>query len=329
MRIIDLPHRIIIGNGIIDELDEIIRNYGFEEPVYVVGRFTSRWSPSSNKVVVESASKHFLDSVEIEGDVVVGIGGGKNIDSAKYLSLRFGIPYVSVPTLPSTDGILSPTISLFDTYSKISIFHRPPILSIIDESVLLNSPKEYILSGFGDVIAKYSSLYDWWLGHTLKGEYFGPLTFTMLKAAVKHAVKVRKELSTPRGVHMLLESLILCGGGIGIQGSSRPASGSEHLISHAVDFLRYREGKKLNPHGIQTGMFTIFTSYLQGRNWKWVKSMLSDAGFPKTLDEIGIDYDTFLEAVKIAPKMRNRFTILSIKNLGRQDIINILQEVGL
>ena len=134
---------------------------------------------------------------------------------------------------------------------------------------------------------------------------------------------------TPEGVHVLLESLILSGGTIGIQRSSRPASGSEHLISHAIDIIKIRNGEKPGLHGLQVGVATIFTSYLQGRSWRWVKRVLSEAEHPVTLEDIDVDEDLFVEAVLLAPKLRKRYTVLNEVSLNRGRIKEILEEVGL
>jgi len=327
--VMELPQQVIVGRGVLRELGEALQSRGFKDPLFVVGKYTSRFA-EGDKLLVERPSKEFLDGVDVDGhDVIVGIGGGKNLDSAKYLSLKSGRPYVLVPTLPSSDGISSPSVSLFSSSGRISLIHRPPLFILMDEEVLSSAPKKYILSGYGDVIAKYSSLYDWWLGHVRTGEYYGYLTSRLGHFAIEHATSARTYLFTPEGVHVLLESLILSGGLIGIQRSSRPASGSEHLISHALDILHLREGRELVPHGIQTGIATVFTSYLQGRNWRWVRGVLDEANFPTTLREAGIDPDLFVDAVLLAPHLRRRHTILHEKKLNRHEVYKILQEVEL
>ncbi len=326
--VMELPSIVILGKGVINEVGDFVEKY-FRRPVYVVGNYTRRFI-DGEKIFVESPVKEVLDNIENDGyDVVVGVGGGKNLDSAKYLSKRWGIPYVLVPTLPSSDGIASPAISLFTSSGRLSLIHHPPHAILLDYDILSMAPKRYILAGFGDVVAKYSSLYDWWLGHKRTGEYFGVLTYKLTKFAVSHAVTWRRKITTPPGVHVLLESLILCGGGIGIQGSSRPASGSEHLISHALDLLRIQSGEKPGLHGLQVGMNTIFTAYLQGRNWKWVRRVLLEANHPTRLEEIGIDEDLYADAVILAPRLRNRYTILNEVKLDRKKVLDILEEVGM
>ncbi len=325
--IMELPHRIVLGRGVIDRIEEEVERLGFRRPVYIVGRYTARYSPGES-VIVESSMKEHLDTIDLpDSDVIVGIGGGKNLDAAKYLSLKTGKPYILVPTLPSSDGIASPSISLYTEDGRLSLIHSPPILILIDFDVVARSPRDYILSGYGDVVSKYSSVYDWWLGHRRTGEYFGHLTSRLMVFAFNHVVKDRRRLLTPHGVHVLLESLILSGGGIGIQRSSRPASGSEHLISHAIDIIRIRNGERPGLHGLQVGVSTVFTAYLQRRRWGYVRRVLSEAGHPTTLEEIHVDPDLFADAVLLAPSLRNRYTILNEVELTRKKVLTILEEV--
>lgn len=323
-RELHFPSKIVLRGGI-DVEEEAVR-LGFTQPFFLTGPYTRRFSPRSD-AIVERPWLEEISNIEPEGDVIIGIGGGKVLDSTKYLSKIYKLPYILVPTLPSSDGIASPAISLFEDGRRISFTHEPPKAIFLDMEILRAAPKKYYMAGFGDVIAKYSSLYDWWLGHIRTGEYFGRFTASLVKFAVRHLISQRKDLYTPRGLNVLLESLILCGGSIGIQGTSRPASGSEHLISHALDVLRIQSGEKPGIHGIQVGLATVFTSYLQGRRWWWIKQILEDIEFP-SLGDVA-DEDLFIEAVLLAPKLRKRYTILNEKSLTRREIRDILTEVGL
>ena len=328
--VMELPHRIILGKGLVNRLEDEVKGWGFQKPVYIVGDYTERFVRNGNKIKVRKPKKELLDEIDIEdADILVGIGGGKNLDAAKYLSMKYNIPYSLVPTLPSSDGIASPAISLITETGRVSLIHRPPLFILLDFDILASVPTRYVLAGYGDVVAKYSSVYDWWLGHLRTGEYFGYLTSRLMKFAFRHVVSNRGRLHTPEGIHILLESLILCGGGIGIQRSSRPASGSEHLISHALDIIHIRNGENPGLHGLQVGMNTIFTSYLQKRNWRYIKRILMEVGHPTRLEDLGIDTDIYVEAVLMAPTLRKRHTILNEVHLTRKRIVEILEEVGM
>jgi len=112
----------------------------------------------------------------------------------------------------------------------------------------------------------------------------------------------------------LAEGLIQSGIAMSIAGSSRPASGAEHLISHALDTIL----DKPKPHGIQVGFATLFTQALRGSDITDIMEVYRSLGFPTTFDAIGISIDTFMEAIRVAPYTRkNRFTILDTVDESR------------
>jgi|GEM_PF-40594 len=112
----------------------------------------------------------------------------------------------------------------------------------------------------------------------------------------------------------LAEGLIQSGIAMNIAGSSRPASGAEHLISHALDTIL----DKPKPHGIQVGFATLFTQALRGSDITDIMEVYRLVGFPTTFDAIGISINEFIEAIRIAPYTRkNRFTILNIVDESR------------
>ena len=312
-REIDLPSKVVVKRGIMGELGEYIHSLGYENPLYIVNAYTKE------HFMPEGVS--FFDAVEASlscadaalsstngHDVVVGLGGGKNIDIAKYAGWKAGLPVISVPTIPSHDGIASPMISLSGRERPYSYYSRPPHYVLIDPEVLANSPKQYILSGYGDVIGKYTSVYDWWLAHVDTGEYFGSYSAALAKLSFKHVVRFRKAIAgrTYDGINVLLEALVTNGIVMGIQHSSRPASGSEHLISHAIDHVLGRKGL----HGLQVGLATIVAAYLQGRDWERIRRYLEDVGAPTTADALGIPADVMVRAVVVARTLRDRYTVL-------------------
>ena len=330
-REIDLPARIVTRPGIVSELDDYIRSLGFERPLYIVNHFTQEhFLPEGAEFfdAVEASMEYAERAVvAAEGyDVVVGLGGGKNIDIAKYVGWKRGIPVVSVPTIPSHDGIASPMISLSDSGKPYSQYFRPPHYVLIDPDILVNAPDRFVMSGFGDVIGKYTSVYDWWLAHVDVGEYFGDYSASLARLTFKHVVRFRRSIArkTYEGINVLMEALVTNGIVMGIQHSSRPASGSEHLISHALDYFRGRKG----PHGLQVGVGTIVAAYLQGRDWERIKKYLEDVGAPTTAEDLGVSEEMMIKAVAIARTLRNRYTILHRLNVDERMAERALRATG-
>ncbi len=122
------------------------------------------------------------------------------------------------------------------------------------------------------------------------------------------------DINDNRFLVCLAEGLIQSGIAMSIAGSSRPASGAEHLISHALDTIL----DKPKPHGIQVGFATLFTQALRGSDITDIMEVYRSVGFPTTFDAIGISVDTFMEAIRTAPYTRkNRFTILDTVDESR------------
>lgn len=318
-REIDLPSRVILRPGLISELSDAVESLGYEHPVYIVDRFTEEhFLPEGTRAC--RAPEATIDVADraascVSGaDVVVGIGGGKNIDIAKYVGWKTGIPVISVPTIPSHDGIASPMISLSDSGKPYSQYFRPPHYVLVDPDVLVNAPDGFVRAGFGDVIGKYTSVYDWWIAHVDTGEYFGRYSASLAYLTFRHVVKARRAIArkTHEGINVLMEALVTNGIVMGIQHSSRPASGSEHLISHALDYLRGKKGM----HGLQVGVGTIVASYFQGRDWERIRKILEEVGAPVTADELGVPEEMMIKAVAIARTLRDRYTILHRLGVG-------------
>ncbi|NPA76627.1 MAG: iron-containing alcohol dehydrogenase [Candidatus Diapherotrites archaeon] len=312
-REIDLPSRVVLKPGIIGQLHDVLADLGYDRPAYIVDKYTEEHflpeggeacrAPEATISVAESAASCVGDA-----DVVVGIGGGKNIDIAKYVGWKRGIPVVSVPTIPSHDGLASPMISLSDSGKPYSQYFRPPHYVLVDPDVLCSAPDRFVQAGFGDVIGKYTSVYDWWIAHVDRGEYFGRYSASLAYLTFRHVVRARRQIArkTPEGINVLMEALVTNGIVMGIQHSSRPASGSEHLISHALDYLR---GKKWM-HGLQVGVGTIVAAYFQGRDWERIRKFLEGVGAPTTAEGLGISDEMMVRAVAIAKTLRDRYTIL-------------------
>ncbi len=335
-RIIDLPHRVVMARSAISQLPDLLEPFG--TPFFIVGPrtheilkqrvpdlLTSSSVFISEEATVSAARAATLAAERLGAHCVVGVGGGKNIDIAKFVGARLGIPVISVPTIPSHDGIASPMVSLGGSAHPYSEYVGPPELVVVDTDVLASAPIRFFQSGFGDVIGKYTSVYDWWLAHVDTGEYFGHYSAALARMTFRHVVRFRREIASrsDEGVNVLLEALVTNGLVMGIQHSSRPASGSEHLISHALDYLRGRKG----PHGLQVGIGTIVAAYLQGRDWERIRRYLEDVDAPTTAEALGISADMMVKALVIAPTLRRRYTIFNRLRMTEELARSVLKKV--
>ncbi len=244
-------------------------------------------------------------------DFVIGVGGGRILDTVKLACSRTFVPFILVPTSLSHDGILSP-VAVIDFGDEIkSIRAIAPSGVVVDITVIENAPQFLNLAGCGDLVSNISALEDWELAAKLRGEKIDYFAFLLSKAGARSIIHSEYEPFSRGFLKDLAEGLAFSGISMIIAGNSRPASGAEHLISHALD--RILKGK--NHHGIQAGIVTLFTQRLRGKPTESIKEFYKKIGFPLSPMEIGIDRDLFMEAVKLAPYTRkNRFTILDVKN---------------
>ncbi len=240
-------------------------------------------------------------------DLVAGIGGGRSVDTAKMVSFNLDIPFVSVPTAASHDGMASPFVSV-KSDKPHSIVASAPLGVFVDIDVIKKAPAKLLASGCGDLIANIIAVRDWQLGHKKTGEYYGryaaDLALMSAKIVMENSGKFAKKGLDAREI---VEALISAGVASCIAGSSRPCSGAEHLFSHALD--KIAPGKGL--HGEKCGIGSIMISKLQGEDWRKIAKALKDVGAPTTAKQIGVTKNEIVDALTIAQDLRpERYTIL-------------------
>lgn len=240
---------------------------------------------------------------------IVGLGGGKALDMAKYLAFLARLPYLAVPTSLSNDGFCSPQASLTIDGKRRSLAAALPQGVIIDVDVCLGAPRLFWLSGVGDLVSKLSAVADWKLAFHNRAEPVDDL------AALLSDATVRQFLGSPRfdaqGMGLLGTALMLNGIAMEICGSSRPASGSEHLISHALDGLSARP----RLHGLQVGVATYIACRLQGQQAEIVDGLFHETGFWEAVQADPFSREEWLEAVAKAPGVKDDFfTVLSLRD---------------
>ncbi len=242
-------------------------------------------------------------------DAVVGVGGGKALDCAKYLAFLAGLPYFAAPTSLSNDGFCSPQASLTMNGKRRSLPAALPRGIILDVQVCLGAPKILWLSGVGDLVSKMTAVADWKLAFHNTGEPVNDL------AALLSDATVRQFLARPtfdaEGMALLGTALMLNGIAMEICGSSRPTSGGEHLISHALDAGSARP----RLHGLQVGLATYVVSALQRNQADVIDALFTATGFWDAVRSDPFSKREWLEAVRMAPGIKQGFfTVLSLRD---------------
>ncbi len=323
-----LPREVLVGKGTIERVSEISRRLGFTKSALVIAG--SKTNEIAGKIVrelleadgmevntflVETATAEDVMTVEdrvktLKPQVVFGVGGGTKIDVAKCSSAHQEVPFISVPTTASHDGIASPLSSIKGFEKPYSVMAQAPLAIIADTDIIMQAPWHCLLSGCGDVIAKLTAVKDWEMAHDERDEYYGgyaaSLALMSAKLVMQNAELIK--LGSEEGLRILLEALISCGVSMSIAGSSRPCSGSEHMFSHALDVIRPNSSM----HGEKCGIGTIMMAYLHKTNWQKIRDTLKKLGAPTNAAEIGIEDEDVVKALELAATIRpDRYTILS------------------
>ncbi|MDX2152500.1 MAG: iron-containing alcohol dehydrogenase family protein [Bryobacteraceae bacterium] len=240
---------------------------------------------------------------------VVGLGGGKALDVGKYVSSLAGLPYFAVPTSLSNDGFCSPQSSLTLEGKRKSLPTGLPHGVVVDTDVCLRAPVKLWHSGVGDLTAKLTAVFDWKLAFHANGTPVNDL------AALLSDATVYQFMASPtrdaNGIRLLATALMLNGVAMEIAGSSRPASGSEHLISHALD----TSGARPVMHGLQTGTAAYLVSRLQDNQHERIAGLFETTGFWESVRQSPFSRAEWKAAVAAAPGIKDDFhTVLSTRD---------------
>ena len=332
-RKIQMPREVYIDPGIIKDTGEICKSLHLDKKILIV---TGSHTYDVGAVpVIESLEKDDIeyDVVKVSGasadsiseveelitldTTVLGIGGGKVIDVAKLSSFNQGVYFVSMPTTASHDGIVSPMASIKNPDTSISVAAHSPIAVIADSEILAQSPFRLLAAGCADLMANFTAIKDWELAHRLKNETFSEsaaaLSIMSANLITDNIANIKPNLEP--SARIVMKSLFSGGMAISIAGSSRPASGSEHLFSHALDKILDKPAL----HGEQCGIGTIMMMYLHGGDWRYIKNALKAVEAPTTAAEIGVSEDDIIEALMMAHKIRpERYTILGDNGICRE-----------
>ncbi|MBA4187808.1 MAG: dehydrogenase [Planctomycetaceae bacterium] len=294
---------VLLSNGLASPLPERVKQSLKDDAIDPVA-----WVEVADNDL-ESTARLFADLPK-GVSAIVGVGGGKALDVAKYVGFLTRLPYYAVPTSLSNDGFCSPQSSLTIRGKRRSLSAALPFGVIVDSAVCRDAPRILTLSGVGDLVAKFTAVRDWKLAFHAVGESVNDFSALMSDGTIF------SYMSHPaidiEGIRLLATALMLNGVAMEICGSSRPASGSEHLISHALDATSARP----RLHGLQVGVATYLMSILQGANTERIAGLFDATGFWEVVSSDPFSRVEWLNAVKIAPSIKEGYyTILSSRDV--------------
>jgi glycerol-1-phosphate dehydrogenase [NAD(P)+] len=222
----------------------------------------------------------------------VAVGSGTITDIARFLSHRSAQKFISLPTAASVDGFTSIGAPIVVDGAKITLLTHGPLAVFADLPTLCAAPRPMIAAGFGDLIAKLTSVADWELGHLLWGEPYDAIIAKRSRDAAWAAVNRLDSLANAEcdGVQTLMEGLIESGFCMLDFGETRPASGAEHHISHMWEMMLLREGRHSVLHGAKVGVAVIISAQrydaIKALSRAEAEARLARAGLPDRDAEI-------------------------------------------
>lgn len=335
---IQMPREVHIGPDVLGEVGSICKDLRlFDEALVVSGNHTFKIAGKQvmeamensdfgvDNINISSASFESVDKVQnkiANASVVLGVGGGKVIDVAKMAATNAGIYFLSIPTTASHDGIVSPMASIKNSKGSISMNAQSPMAVVADTNIIKNSPFKLLSAGCADLVSNYTAIKDWKLAKRLRNENYSEsaaaLSEMTAKLIIKSADNIKEGLE--ESARIVVKSLFSSGMAISIAGSSRPASGSEHLFSHALDKIV----EKPALHGEQCGVGSIMMMHLHGGDWRFIQSALKSMKAPTNAEELGIDPEDIIDALTMANTIRpERYTILGDKGISRDAAIKL------
>ena len=315
---IAIPALLKIGPGALGELGTYLKDLRLEKVVILFGNgliemFGMDVMKSLAEMGIDVLEYQELDTVRLEDltslafsmpaktQAVIGIGGGKVIDAAKYCGFLRNLAFISIPTSASSDGFSSASASLLVEGRRKSVPARLAYGIVVDTQIIKSAPKKFIYSGIGDMVSKITALYDWKFEEEHGYGKVNDFATMIAKKAVNSFVRTPFEsIEEDLFIKELLDSLAMSGIANEIAGSSAPTSGSEHLISHALD--KMLEQPQL--HGIQVGIATYLMSVVQDHRYKRVNTIFTQTRFWDFVKTLGTRHVDFEQAIDLAPSIK-------------------------
>lgn len=242
-------------------------------------------------------------------DAVVGIGGGRLLDTVKWAATLTGLPMVAVATNLAHDGIASPVASLEHEGRKGSYGVQMPLAVVVDLDHVRLAPARMRASGIGDVLSNLSALADWELAAEVKGEKVDGVAATLARTAALAVLHHPGTVDDDTFLVPLAEGLVASGLAMALAGTSRPCSGGCHEVLHAADQLFPGTAN----HGELAGVGAVLCTFLRGDEALAADLVrcLGRHGLPRTGAELGLTDEQMTTVLAHAPTTRpDRYTVL-------------------
>jgi glycerol-1-phosphate dehydrogenase [NAD(P)+] len=264
-RAITIPRLLEVAADCLDSVAPLLEGHGFDLARVCVGSGNGPSRAPADRVA-DGLRMHGIDVIQVSNldgrldqaaesaamvisesvSLLVGVGGGRVIDTAKLAAARTGTDFISVPTAISHDGISSPVASLRQRDgTRNSYAAAMPAGIIVDVAVIGSSPPRALRAGVGDLVSNLTAILDWRLADRVGHDRFDAFSAMIGESAARSALDL-VDLTATESHEVLAKGLVLSGLAMAAAGTSRPCSGAEHLVSHSLDRIL---GARAGPHG--------------------------------------------------------------------------------
>lgn len=274
-----------IGSGVLPKIVDLCADY--EKILLVADQNTYRacgedvekllGKQIAGKVVYQTGDKPLIPNEEAletlasavteDTQLIVGVGSGVINDLCKQTAAVKNLPYFIVATAPSMDGYTSVGAALILKGMKVTLNAHPPKAVIADTRVLASAPLDMIQAGVGDILGKHSCLNDWKLSALINGEYFCQTVCQLVYEAVETVGRLAEDAVArdEKALGALMEALVAVGFEMSYVGNSRPASGSEHHLSHYFEITGILNDAPYFSHGIDVIYSAVVTAKIRDK----------------------------------------------------------------
>jgi glycerol-1-phosphate dehydrogenase [NAD(P)+] len=328
-RSVEIPRLLHVSEGCLRAVTPLLAEHEFDLGCVLLGS-----GPGASRVFAEGVANglrshgvrvlhishltgHLEQAAAAAGTIIedgvttaLAVGGGRVIDTVKLAAARTGVDFVSIPTAVSNDGISSPVASLVGRDgTRASHAARMPCGIVVDISAIAGAPPRTIRAGVGDLVSNLTACLDWRLADREGHEQYDAFAAMIAESAARPILDLEElDSSTSHGV--VAQGLLLSGLAMAAAGTSRPCSGAEHLISHALDA---QLGSRAALHGEQVALGCLIAA--AAHEWSQAAVLLRTfrrLGLPTSPEDLGMSRAQLVDAVLAAPQLRHdRWTVLS------------------
>jgi glycerol-1-phosphate dehydrogenase [NAD(P)+] len=341
--LIDTPRLLHVSSGCLGGVPELLLKHGFDSSTVWVGSGSGPSSLFAEQIVeglsdagmravhredldgtLAAAARAAAQIIGEEVSLVIGVGGGRVLDTAKLAAARTGTEFVSVPTALAHDGISSPVASLIGKDGRRQSFAAAmPAGIVVDLGLIGAAPPRSIRSGVGDLVSNLTAVLDWRLADAHGHDRYDAFAAIIAESAARPILGLH-DVQRPDDREVLANGLILSGLAMAAAGTSRPCSGAEHLISHSLDQM---ETDTDAMHGEQVALGCLLSAAAHDHDLLLdFRRLFTAVGLPLHPEDLGISEDQMLEAILAAPECRpDRYTILSESHRDRESVYGLME----